>query len=149
MTQPYGIDASVLVRLIIGDPEPDFEHCVIENRVMIEVQNAEAIAFRQVLDETCIVLQRYYGISATDARSALAGLLNNGLVTTLNEHSVTLALRATGEPGVLERLTADKYPRGPGDAYPQQTNDNAYQNEPAVSRVQPDSRNSALDLTLE
>ena len=67
MTQPYGIDASVLVRLVIGDPEPNLEHCVIEIRVMIEEQNAEAVAFRQVIGETYIVLQRYYGISTTHA----------------------------------------------------------------------------------
>ena len=38
MTQPYGIDTSVLARLATAVPVPDFERCVNELRVMIEEQ---------------------------------------------------------------------------------------------------------------
>ena len=109
MTQPYGIDTSVLVRLVTADPEPDFERCVNELRAMIEEQDAEVFASNQVIGEAYIVLQRHYGISASDARSALADVLTSGLVAPFNGQSVVLALRASGGPGVFDRLIADGY----------------------------------------
>ena len=36
MTRAYGIDTSVLVRLVTGEPEPDFQRCVNELRILIE-----------------------------------------------------------------------------------------------------------------
>ena len=109
MTQLYGIDTSVLVRLATAEPEPDFQHCVSELRVMIEEKDAEVFASNQVIGEAYIVLQRHYGISASDARSALADVLTSGLVSPLNGQSVVLALRASGGPGVFDRLIADGY----------------------------------------
>ena len=109
MTQLYGIDTSVLVRLATSDPEPDFQRYVSELRVMIEEKDAEVFASNQVIGEAYIVLQRHYGISATDARSALADVLTSGLVSPLNGQSVVLALRASGGPGLFDRLIADGY----------------------------------------
>ena len=109
MTQRYGIDTSVLVRLVTADPEPDFERCVNELRVMIEEQDAEVFASNQVIGEAYIVLQHHYGISASDARSALADTLTSGIVAPLNGQSVVLALQASGGPGVFDRLVADGY----------------------------------------
>ena len=109
MTQLYGIDTSVLVRLVTADPEPDFQRSVSELRVMIEEKDAEVFASNQVIGEAYIVLQRHYGISPTDARSALADVLTSGLVSPLNGQSVVLALRASGGPGVFDRLIADGY----------------------------------------
>ena len=109
MTQLYGIDTSVLVRLATADPEPDFQRCVSELRVMIEEKDAEVFASNQVVGEAYIVLQHHYGISASDARSALADTLTSGLVSPLNGQSVVLALRASGGPGLFDRLIADGY----------------------------------------
>ena len=109
MTQPYGIDTSVLVRLVTADPEPDFERCVNELRALIEEQDSEVFASNQVVGEAYIVLQHHYGISASDARSALADTLTSGLVAPFNGQSVVLALRASGGPGVFDRLIADGY----------------------------------------
>ena len=109
MTQLYGIDTSVLVRLVTADPEPDFERYVNELRAIIEEQDAEVFASNQVIGEAYIVLQHHYGISSTDARSALADVLTSGLVSPLNGQSVVLALRASDGPGVFDRLIADGY----------------------------------------
>ena len=109
MTQLYGIDTSALVRLVTAEPEPDFERCVNELRAMIEEQDSEVFASNQVVGEAYIVLQHHYGISASDARSALADVLTSGLVAPLNGQSVVLALQASGEPGVFDRLIADGY----------------------------------------
>ena len=111
MTQPYGIDTSVLVRLVTSTPEPDFQRCVNELRILIEEQDAEVFASNQVIGEAYIVLQHHYAISALDARSALADVLTSGLVAPLNGQSVILALQSSGGPGLFDRLIADGYSR--------------------------------------
>ena len=111
MTQPYGIDTSVLVRLVTSTPEPDFQRCVNELRILIEEQDAEVFASNQVIGEAYIVLQHHYAISALDARSALADVLTSGLVAPLNGQSVIRALQSSGGPGLFDRLIADGYSR--------------------------------------
>lgn len=109
MTQPYGIDTSVLVRLVTAEPERDFQHCVDELRVLIEERGAEIFASNQVVGEAYIVLQHHYGISPADARSSLEDVLTSGMVAPLNGRSVIMALEASGGPGVFDRLIADGY----------------------------------------
>ena len=108
MTQSYGIDTSVLVRLVTAEPERDFQHCVDELRALIE-QDAEIFASNQVIGEAYIVLQHHYGISSDDARSALADVLTSGMVAPLNGLTVISALEDTGGPGLFDRLIADGY----------------------------------------
>ncbi|MDE2688582.1 MAG: PIN domain-containing protein [Chloroflexota bacterium] len=108
MTQPYGIDTSVLVRLATAEPERDFQHCVDKLRSMIE-QDAEIFASNQVIGEAYIVLQHHYDILPDDARSALVDVLTSGMVAPLNGQSVISALEVSGGPGVFDRLIADGY----------------------------------------
>lgn len=108
MTRPYGIDTSVLVRLVTGEPERDFQHCVDELRVLIE-GDAEIFASNQVIGEAYIALQHHYDISSDDARSALVDVLTSGVVAPLNGQPVIAALEESGGPGVFDRLIADGY----------------------------------------
>lgn len=108
MTQPYGIDTSVLVRLVTAEPERDFQHCVDVLRAMIE-QDAEIFASNQVVGEAYIVLQHHYDISSDDARSALVDVLTSGMVAPLNGQTVISVLEDSGGPGVFDRLIADDY----------------------------------------
>ncbi|MDE2716831.1 MAG: hypothetical protein OXI33_07430 [Chloroflexota bacterium] len=108
MTQPYGIDTSVLVRLVTAEPESDFQHCVDELRAMIE-QDTEIFASNQVIGEAYIVLQHHYDISPGDARSALVDVLTSGMVAPLNGQTVISALEKAGGPGVFDRLITDGY----------------------------------------
>ena len=112
MTRAYGIDTAILVRLVTGEPEPDFQHCVNELRILIEEQDAGVFASNQVIGEAYIVLQHHYGISAADARAALVEVLTSGMVAPLNGQSVVLALQASGGPGIFDRLIADGYSHG-------------------------------------
>ena len=109
MTQPYGIDTSVLVRLVTAEPDADFQHCVDELRALIEEQDAEIFASNQVIGDAYIVLQHHYGISPSDARSSLEDVLTSGMVAPLNGQSVIQALRASRCPGLFDRLIADGY----------------------------------------
>ncbi len=111
MTQRFGIDTSVLVRLITRDPENDFMHCVSELRSLIEDQGGEVFASNQVVGETYVAVQHHYGVSSADASASLLDALRSGLVAPLNGLSVVEALRATGGPGLFDRLIADDYSR--------------------------------------
>ena len=52
MTRRFGIDTSVLVRLVTGDPQPDFERCVETLRALIEDDGAEFLVSNQAIGET-------------------------------------------------------------------------------------------------
>lgn len=110
MTPRYGIDTSVLVRLVTGDPQPDFDWCVSYLSDLVTRKGAEVFVSNQVLGECYIALQHHYGISKADARAGLAQVLGSGLVAPLHGRGVLLALAAAGSGcDLLDRLIADDY----------------------------------------
>ena len=111
MTPRCGIDTSVLVRLAVGEPERDFQHCTEALRVLVEDQGREIFASNQVIGEAYIAIQHHYGVSDTDARAALIDVLSSGIVAPLNGQSVILALQSRECPGLFDRLIADDYRR--------------------------------------
>ena len=111
MTPRFGIDTSVLVRLVIGHPEADFAYCVGRLSALIQEEGAEIFASNQVVGETYIAVQHHYGISGSEARASLVDALRSGLMAPLNGRSVIEALEASGGPGLFDRLIADEYSR--------------------------------------
>lgn len=111
MTARFGIDASLLVRLLTGDPEDGFERCVSALAGLIERDDAEIFASNQVIGEAYVALQHHYGITKPDARAALVSVLKSGLVAPLNGAGVFAALEADSGCGLLDRLIADEYRR--------------------------------------
>ena len=111
MTVRFGIDTSILVRLLTGDPADGFERCVGRLTALIEHDDAEIFASNQVIGEAYIALQHHYGIAKPDARSALISVLKSGLVAPLNGPGVFAALVADSGCGLLDRLIADDYRR--------------------------------------
>ena len=111
MTQRYGIDTSVLVRLITSLPEAEFRRCQAELTRMVEQERVELFASNQVIGETYIAVQHHYGVSKDAARLALTGALTSGLVAPLNGQPVLMALRETGGAGLIDRLIAEDYSR--------------------------------------
>ena len=110
MTRRYGIDTSVLVRLITDQPAENTAYCVQQLIALFEA-GAEVFASNQVIGEAYVAVQHHYGVSKTDARTALLGALRSGLVAPLNGRSVIVALQASGGPGLFDRLVADDYSR--------------------------------------
>ncbi len=110
MAQRYGIDTSVLVRLITGEPADAFAHCVERLHALV-VSGAEIFASNQVIGEAYVAVQHHYDVSETDARSELSRALTSGLVAPLNGRAVIEALEASGGPGLFDRLIADDYSR--------------------------------------
>ena len=111
MTPRFGIDTSILVRLLTGVPERLHAHCVSALRDLIEQQGAQILISNTVIGEAYVAVQHHYGVSKVDARASLAGVLRSGLVAPLNGHSVFAALEAQGGPGVFDRLISDGYAR--------------------------------------
>ena len=112
MTLRYGIDTSVLVRLITTQPQAEFRRCQAELTRIVEQENAEVFASNQVIGEAYVAVQFHYGVSKEDARVALNGALTSGLVAPLNGQPVLAALRESGGAGLVDRLIAEDYSRG-------------------------------------
>lgn len=118
MTRRFGIDTSVLVRLLTRDPQDEYERCVTRLTALVEEQDCEIFASNQVVGEAYIAVQHHYGVSREDARSALLRLLgSSGLVRPLNGRAVIHALMATGGPGLFDRLIANGYDRSALDVF--------------------------------
>ena len=111
MTLRYGTDTSVLVRLLTGLPEAEYQRCLRELTRMVNEENAEIFASNQVIGEAYIVVLHHYGLSAAAARTGLLSVLTTGLIAPLNGRSVLLALQETGGAGLIDRLIADDYSR--------------------------------------
>ena len=111
MTQRFGIDTSVLVRLLTGEPEADFAHCLSKLQALIENEHAELFASNQVIGEAYIAVQHHYGVSKDEAREGLLNVLRSGLVAPLNGSSALVAIDARQGAGLMDRLIIDDYAR--------------------------------------
>ena len=110
MTRRYGIDTSILLRLITAQPRDTSAYCVEQLSELI-ANGAEVFASNQVIGETYIAVQHYYKVSKIDASIALKHTLTSGLVAPLNGSAVIEALSTTGGAGLFDRLIADDYTR--------------------------------------
>ena len=111
MTKRFGIDTSVLVRLLTGDPEAGFARCVGALTALVEEGGAEILASNQVIGEAYVAVRHHYGVSKPDARTGLLDVLRSGLVAPLNGGAVLAAVEASEGAGLLDRLIADDYAR--------------------------------------
>jgi predicted nucleic acid-binding protein len=111
MTLRYRTDTSVLMRLLTGHPEDEYQRCRQGLGRMVEEDQAEIFASNQVIGEAYIALQHHYGISKPDARQSLTQVLTSGLIGPLNGQPVLIILSEQGGAGLLDRLIADDYSR--------------------------------------
>ena len=111
MTQRYGTDTSILMRLLTGLPASEFERCGEELTKLIEQDGAEVFASNQVIGETYVAVQHHYGVTKAAARTGLLSVLTSGLVAPLNGQSVIKVLAEEGGAGLLDRLIAADYLR--------------------------------------
>lgn len=111
MTQRFGIDTSVLVGLVTGDPRQEFMRCVTALSALVEEEGAEIFVSNQVVGEAYIAARHHHRISKTEARAGLVDVLQSGLVAPLNGGSVLAALEASEGAGLFDRLISDDYSR--------------------------------------
>lgn len=110
MLARFGIDTSILVRLLTGDPAEGFDACVRALKKLI-ADDAEIFASNQVIGEAYVAVQHHYGVAKADARAGLLSVLTSGLVAPLNGQGVLAELESTSGCGLLDRLIADDYRR--------------------------------------
>ena len=132
MAQRYGIDTSILVRLLTRDPEKDFEYCISKLSSLVDDQDGEIFVSNQVIGEAYVAVQHHYGVTKADARVALLDVLQSGLVAPLTGRSTIEALSATRGAGLFDRLIANDYSRAEMDTL---TLDRRMASLPAVQRL--------------
>ena len=106
MTHRYGIDTSVLVRLLTGEPPDEFERCVDRLTELVGKRNAEIYVSNQVIGEAYVAVQHHYGATKGDVRDALSSVLQSGYVMPLGGKAVLDVLSRDGGAGLLDRLIA-------------------------------------------
>ena len=111
MTLRYGIDTSILVRLLTGRPEDTYLACRSALQRLIEDRGVRIFASNMVIGEAYVAVQHHYGVTKEDARDGLLKVLQSGLVSPLHGRSVLTAVTSRSGAGLLDRLIADDYQR--------------------------------------
>jgi predicted nucleic acid-binding protein len=111
MTQAFGIDTSIVVRLVTGQPVEIFERCSQRLQELVVEKGAEVFASNQVIGEAYVSLQHHYGVSKLEARRSLAKLLRSGLVAALEGDEVLAILEEARGAGLIDQLIALSYRR--------------------------------------
>ncbi len=109
MALRYGVDTSILVRLVAREPQGDFGRCVSWLGTLVDARGREVFASNQAIGEAYAALIHHYDLSSADARSGLLDALTSGLVAPLNGPAVLEALSAAGDPGLFDRLIVNDY----------------------------------------
>jgi predicted nucleic acid-binding protein len=107
MTPRYGIDTSILVRLLTGDPPEGFDLCC--RRLEALAKETDILASNQVIGEAYVAVQHHYGVTKKEAKEGLLDVLRSGLVGPLMGEPVLEVLREEGGCGLLDRLIALDY----------------------------------------
>ena len=111
MTPRYGIDTSILVRLLTGRPRDTYIACRNTLQRLIEDRGARILASNMVIGEAYVAVQHHYGVSKEDARDGLLKVLKSGLVSPVHGRTVLVAIASRSGAGLLDRLIADDYQR--------------------------------------
>jgi predicted nucleic acid-binding protein len=110
MSDRYGTDTSILVRLLTGDPEREYQRTVERLMAMIERDpGTQILVSNAVIGEAYIAVQHHYGATKAEARAALLSVFESGLVAPLNGQAVLAHIGETSGCGLVDRLIADDY----------------------------------------
>ena len=109
MIRRYGIDTSVLLRLVTGQPKNTYEYCLNSLHHLANVEGAEIYVSNQVIGETYVAVQHHYGVPKFRASASIISALQGGLILPLNGPDVFSILEETIGAGLFDRLIADGY----------------------------------------
>jgi predicted nucleic acid-binding protein len=111
-----GLDTSVLLRLLIGEPKPQAERAW---QALVEVRAAknEVVVSDLVVSETYFALQFHYGVPKSAALEQLRALLESKQVTPTGGAGEVLAKPglAKAKPGFVDRMIHAAYFREGGE----------------------------------
>lgn len=109
MALRYGIDTSVLVRLVTGEPEQMYVYCLDRLTSLIEDHDAEFVASNQVIGETYVTVQHHYGMTRMSAKAGLLAAFEIGLAAPLHGDEIISMLQESDSPGIFDKLIANDY----------------------------------------
>lgn len=107
----YGIDTSIMVQLLTGQPAADYQTAVNRLIALRTSQPEHITVANVVIAEAYAVLQHHYGLDKPAAREALLSVLTSGLLEPTHGDAVLDALKTAKEPGLTDRLIALDYAR--------------------------------------
>ena len=108
--QTYGIDTSILVRLLTGDPEPDYTQTATALETLLDREpKSRIVASNIVIDEAYIVVQHYYGVTKAEARAALLEVLQSDLIEPERKDTLDVIRAASKGAGLMDRLIVNDY----------------------------------------
>ena len=106
----YGIDTSVFVKLLTGDPAKEYTETVLALTSLLEASPGTSIAVsNQVIGEAYIALQHHYRIGKSEARQAMISVFQSGLVAPQHGAAALAAINTLTGCGLLDRLIAEDY----------------------------------------
>jgi predicted nucleic acid-binding protein len=105
-----GLDTSVVVRLLIGEPADQAERA----KALLDelfTQGEQATVSDLVVSEVYFALQHHYGVPKKEAIAALRALFENGEVTGTGAAPKVLSepRLASAKPGLIDRLIHQGY----------------------------------------
>ena len=109
MIRRYGIDTSVLVRLLTRDSLPEYQRCVVALTDIVENQNGEVVASNQAIGEAYVAVQHHYGATKTEARTEILNVFRSGLIRPLGGSRIMAILETARGAGLVDHLIADGY----------------------------------------
>lgn len=110
MIPRFGIDTSILLRLVTG--QPGNIHRAVVDRLVSLVRETDAAVFASshVIGESYLALKHCYGVADEDAREAIRSVLTSGLVAPVGGPAVTTLLKSGGIH-LIDRLVIENYAR--------------------------------------
>ena len=109
MIRRYGIDTSILVRLVTGQPKDTYQYCLNSLHHLADVEGAEIYVSNQVIGETYVAVQHHYGVPKSRASASIISALQGGLILPLNGPDILSMLEETSGAGLFDRLIANEY----------------------------------------
>lgn len=110
-----GLDTSVVLRLLTGQPATQAEAAVV---FLDDLQRRgdRPVVSDLVVAETYFALQHHYGVSKADALRALRRMLDDGEIASTGAAHTLLSVRnvASAKPGFVDRLIHHAYIAGGG-----------------------------------
>lgn len=100
------VDTNILVRLACGQPEDIFHATVAALESLLDrFPGLRIVAHNMAIGEAYIALQKHYGLTKPEARSALAATLASGLLAPLDGQATLDSIAAAAKgAGLIDRM---------------------------------------------
>ena len=105
----WGIDTSVLVRLMTRDTLDEYKRCVAALTDIVENQNGEVVVSNQAIGEAYAAVQHHYGATESEARTKVLNIFRSGLIRPLSGSRITRILQTARGAGLVDHLILDGY----------------------------------------